>query len=72
MTELIDVQGAFLNGRFQNGEKLYIHVPQGFKKYYPPIMFLLLLRTIYGFKQTAMQYWRELLKVMRFMKLGRN
>eukprot|EP00957_Ditylum_brightwellii_P141324 10767742-Ditylum_brightwellii.AAC.1 len=26
--ELLDVQGAFLKGRFQNGEQLYMHVPQ--------------------------------------------
>eukprot|EP00957_Ditylum_brightwellii_P078676 5982118-Ditylum_brightwellii.AAC.1 len=26
--KLVDVQGAFLNGHFQNGEKLYMEVPQ--------------------------------------------
>eukprot|EP00957_Ditylum_brightwellii_P060104 4564368-Ditylum_brightwellii.AAC.1 len=28
-TQLLDVNGAFLNGRFQNGERLYMGVPQG-------------------------------------------
>eukprot|EP00957_Ditylum_brightwellii_P120422 9188222-Ditylum_brightwellii.AAC.1 len=26
--ELLDVQGEFLNGQFQNEEQLYMHVPQ--------------------------------------------
>eukprot|EP00957_Ditylum_brightwellii_P018366 1382722-Ditylum_brightwellii.AAC.1 len=29
--ELLDVKGAFLNGRFQNGKILYMHVPLGFE-----------------------------------------
>eukprot|EP00957_Ditylum_brightwellii_P093861 7147614-Ditylum_brightwellii.AAC.1 len=33
--ELLGVQGAFLNGRFQNGERLFMKVPQGFAKFYP-------------------------------------
>eukprot|EP00957_Ditylum_brightwellii_P058847 4461753-Ditylum_brightwellii.AAC.1 len=36
ITQLLDVEGAFLNGHFQNGEILYMGVPQGFQKYYPP------------------------------------
>ena len=28
--EVLDVQGTFLNGRFQNEEKTYMKVPEGF------------------------------------------
>eukprot|EP00957_Ditylum_brightwellii_P015793 1189146-Ditylum_brightwellii.AAC.1 len=56
VTQLLDIEGAFLNGRFQNGEILYMGVPQGFQKYYPPDVLLLLLRTIYSLKQAAMQF----------------
>eukprot|EP00957_Ditylum_brightwellii_P166497 12673591-Ditylum_brightwellii.AAC.1 len=52
--ELLDVKGAFLNGRFQNGKALYIHDPQGFERFYPSDVLLLLLRTSFGLKQAAM------------------
>ena len=29
---IIDVDGAFLQGHFENGEELYIKVPDGFQK----------------------------------------
>eukprot|EP00957_Ditylum_brightwellii_P070155 5329200-Ditylum_brightwellii.AAC.1 len=61
-TRLLDVNGAFLNGRFQNKEQLYMIVPQGFERVYPEDVLLLLLRTLYGLKQAAMQFWRELQK----------
>ena len=31
---IIDVEGAFLQGQFANGEELYIEVPDGFHKWY--------------------------------------
>ena len=70
--ELLDVKGAFLNGRFQHGEKLYMHVPKGFEKFYPPNVLLLLLRTIYGLKQAAIQYWREMVRAFKYMKYSRS
>jgi len=70
--ELLDVNGAFLNGRFQNGEELYMNVPEGFEKFYPSNVLLLLLRTVYGLKQAAMQYWREMVKAFTYMQYERN
>ena len=69
--ELNDVKGAFLNGEFSNGEKLYMRVPQGFEKFYPPGVVLLLLKTIYGLKQAAYEYWRMLLKAIKAVGLER-
>ena len=54
--EVLDVQGAFLNGRFQNGEKVYMKIPEGFEQYYPDEILLLLLKTIYGTVQAAKQF----------------
>jgi hypothetical protein len=31
---VIDVKGAFLKGRFNNGEEIYLQIPQGFEIYY--------------------------------------
>jgi hypothetical protein len=30
----IDVEGAFLHGKFQNGEEMYMEVPDGMEQYY--------------------------------------
>ncbi len=35
LAHLTDVNGAFLLGRFTDGEVIYMRVPQGWKKYYP-------------------------------------
>ncbi len=48
--ELIDVKGAFLHGEFEEGEILYMEIPEGFEQYYPAGFIWLLLRTIYGLK----------------------
>jgi hypothetical protein len=34
---------AFLKGKFRDGEVIYIKVPQGFEKFYPKSVALLLL-----------------------------
>ena len=60
--ELMDVRGAFLLGEFGKEEKLYMEVPQGFEKFYPIGVVLLLLKTIYGLKQAAYAFWRKLLE----------
>ena len=70
--KLLDVQGAFLNGRFQRDEELYVEVPQGFEEYYPKNVLLKLLRTIYGLKQAAMQFWREMRQAFEHMEFNRN
>ena len=70
--ELNDVKGAFLNGQFSQGEKLYMKVPQGFEKFYPGDVLLLLLKTIYGLKQAAFEYWRALLKALKMVGLERS
>jgi hypothetical protein len=34
VAEALDVEGAFLQGKFRDGEKIYIEVPDGMEKYY--------------------------------------
>ena len=53
---VLDVQGAFLNGRFDEGETLYMHVPEGFEGHYDTSVVLKLKRTIYGLKQAAFAF----------------
>ena len=71
--ELLDVKGAFLHGLFGPKENpLYMHIPQGFTEYYPPGWILLLLKTIYGLKQAAYAFWKQLLKAFSAMNFMRS
>ena len=57
-SQIVDVKGAFLNGDLDDSDKVHTHVPQGFKKYYTSDVVLILLKSIYGTKQAAMQFWK--------------
>jgi hypothetical protein len=72
MGELLDVKGAFLHGDFENGERLYMEVPQWFEEWFAVYVVLLLLKTLYGLKQAAMVFWRELLKAFRSVGFDRS
>jgi hypothetical protein len=49
-----------------------MEVPQGFEKWYGSSVVLLLLKTMYGLKQVAIEYWRTPLKAIREMCLRRS
>ena len=71
--QIVDVKGAFLNRHLDHEkENMYMHVPEGFKKYYPTNVYLLLKKALHGTKQAAMIFWKELLKCMRDMRYQRN
>jgi hypothetical protein len=54
---VVDVQGAFLNGEFENDEKIYMVIPKGFERFYDPeTTILLLVRTLYGLIQAAVAF----------------
>ena len=68
-----DVKGAFLKGDLDlEKEQMYMHVPKGFEKFYPENVLLMLLKALYGKKQAAIAFWKELLKCMSDMKYERN
>ena len=68
-----DVKGAFLKGDLdQDKEQMYMHVPEGFEEFYGSDELLQLLKAIYGMKQAAMAFWRELLKCMKDMQNKRS
>jgi hypothetical protein len=70
--ELVDVCGAFLHGEFGEEEKIYMEVPQGFEKHYQEGTVLLLLKTIYGLKQAAYAFWKQLLMAFHSMNYKRS
>ena len=51
-----------MHGEFDEGTKpVYMAVPEGFEKHYNNQVVLLLLKTIYGLKNAAKEFWKELL-----------
>jgi hypothetical protein len=70
--QLVDVKSAFLCGNFEDGEDIYMEVPEGFEKFYGSYVLSLLLQTIYGLKQVAMEFWRELVKALTGINFKRN
>ena len=58
---MLDVNGEFLHGDFTDGEKVHMKELQGFKQWYVPRLYvLLLLQTLYGCKQSAMAFWHKI------------
>jgi Reverse transcriptase (RNA-dependent DNA polymerase) len=70
--QLMDVIGAFLLGQFNPKHKMYMRVPRGFEKFYPPGVVLLLERTLYGTRQAAMAFWKKALEVMKHLGMKRS
>ena len=60
--KLMDVCAAFLQGEFQDGEVIYIKVPQGFEKYYSEDVVLQVLVPLYGMKQAGAAFYNTLVK----------
>ncbi len=58
---VVDVKGAFLHGKFNDGEKIYIKISLGFKEFYDDNTVLLLKKYLYELKQAAMAFYRKLL-----------
>ena len=69
---VLDVCGAFLLGSFEPEHKMYIEVPQGWEKFYPPGVVLLLNKTLYGCRQSALQFWKLMCTAFKGMKFLRN
>ena len=61
MAHIVDVKGAFLHGEFENGEKVYMTILRGFEKHFPDGCVILLLKCLYGLKQAARAFLRQLL-----------
>ena len=47
-------------------------IPEGFDAYFEQYYLLLMLKTIYGLKQAAMAFWKQLLAAMRRMGFKRS
>lgn len=61
---VLDVEGAFLQGAFLNGEKIYAEVPDGWESFYGGDDVLLMNVPIYGTKQASQCFYKAFVKGM--------
>jgi hypothetical protein len=72
IAHVADIKGAFLHGKFDNGEKIYIKIPLGFEEFYDNDIVLLLKKRLYGLTQAAMAFYRRLLAAATKIGLKRS
>jgi hypothetical protein len=72
LAHVVDVKGAFLHGEFEDGEIIHMKVPQGLEKHFPEGSVLLLKKCLYGLKQAAKAFWRQLLRAASAMGLKQS
>ncbi len=65
----VDVKGAFLHDEFEDSKKIHMKIPKGFEEHFPAESVLLLLKCLYGLKQAANAFWRQLLHATKAMGL---
>jgi hypothetical protein len=70
LAHVVDVKEAFLHGEFEDGEVIHMKVMQGFEKHFPEGSVLLLC--LYGLKQAAKEFWRQLLHAVSAMGLKQS
>ena len=71
--EVFDFHSAFLNGKLDKGEDIYMDLPPGYKtngKYNRPVAKLLI--ALYESKQGALKWYLELCQMLRTLKLTRT
>ena len=51
------IKGAFLKGKFEEGEEIFIELPQGMEHHCWGLTVLKLLKPIYGLKLAALLLW---------------
>jgi hypothetical protein len=72
IAHVVDVMGAFLHSKFEDGQKIYIKIPLGFKEFYDDNTVLLLKKCLCGLKQAAMVFYRKLLAAASKIGLKRS
>ena len=70
--EVVDVKGAFLKGDREDGEEIHMQIPQGWEHRYDDNEVLKLKSCLYGLKQAAMAFLRQLVKCVIDMETKRS
>jgi hypothetical protein len=72
VAHVVDIKGAFLHGECEDREIIHMKIPQDFEKHFPEESVLLLLKCLYGLKQVAKAFWRQLLCAASAMGLKQS
>jgi len=69
LAHVVDVKSAF-----EDGEGMHMKVPQGYEKNFPEgsVLFFLKCLYLYGLKQAAKAFWRQLLRAASAMGLKQS
>ena len=70
--KVVDVKGAFWKGDTEDGEEIHMKIPQEWEHHYKREEVLKLKSCLYGLKQAAMVFWRQLLNYMTDMEVKRS
>ena len=70
--EVVDVKGAFLKGDIEKGQEIHMYVPEGWEDQFEGEVVLKLFKCVYGLKQAAMAFWKQLLECMKDMDKQRS
>ena len=68
ISAIIDLQGTFLQGRFENSKELYTEVPDGFEEHFSGDLVLQMNVPLYRTKQTAYCFFKTFSKHVKKMK----
>jgi hypothetical protein len=68
MAHIVDVKGPFLHGEFEDREKVHMAIPRGLEIFFLHDAVILFLKCLYGLKQAARAFWRQLLQATK--KIG--
>ena len=70
--QVVDVKGAFLKGDIEKGQEIHMYVPEGLKDLFEEGTVMKLFKCVYGLKQAAMPFWKQLLECMEDMDKKRS
>ena len=70
VSSVVNVEGEFLHGNIEDNEEIHMEAPKGFEKHYDKDVVLKLKRCLYGLKQAAMAFWKQLLSCMKDMHMA--
>ena len=70
--KVVDVKGAFLLGDWNQDRPVVMRPPEGMTHHFPEGAWLLLLKTLYGTKQAAKEFWKKLVQAMQEMDFTRS
>ena len=68
----IDIKGAYLNGKLNSDEQIYMAQPPGYHAPNSVGLVCRLIKTLYGLKQSRQHWYQQLVEIMESLKFERS